>query len=107
MQLLPSNTDYTGDITLDQQSLLSLSPKAMRGIRGSRIGMIFKNLYECIKPTAYREKQISEALLTHQSLAKTSVKHVYSNYCSKSKSLNQKQNSRPILMNYRVDSDNV
>lgn len=56
-----------GEILLDGINLLSLDEKAMRGVRGSQIAMIFQEPMTSLNPTYTVGFQIDEVLKLHQS----------------------------------------
>jgi len=59
-----------GEIKLDGQDLLDLSEAEMRGVRGNDISMIFQEPMTSLNPVMRIGKQISEALILHQSMSK-------------------------------------
>ncbi len=72
MRLLPKPAgEYAGgSILFEDQDLLDLSEKEMRGIRGGKIGMIFQDPMTCLNPTMNVGTQIMEALRIHLKLDK-------------------------------------
>ncbi|MBT5231225.1 MAG: ABC transporter ATP-binding protein [Methylococcales bacterium] len=69
MRLLPDNGRINqGKITLNEQSLLSLSERQMRNVRGKRIAMIFQEPMTALNPVMSVGQQIEEALHTHTKL---------------------------------------
>jgi len=56
-----------GEIVLDGINLLTLDEKAMRGVRGSQIAMIFQEPMTSLNPTYTVGFQIDEVLKLHQS----------------------------------------
>ncbi|MGH1440664.1 MAG: ABC transporter ATP-binding protein [Cellvibrionaceae bacterium] len=68
MRLLPYPSAFhpSGNINFDNKELLSLPDGAMRGIRGSDIGMIFQEPMNALNPLHTVEKQISEILGIHR-----------------------------------------
>ena len=66
MGLLPSAlTRRSGDIRLDGESLLGLSPAAMRDLRGRRLGMIFQEPMTALNPLMRVGDQVAEVLSVH------------------------------------------
>ncbi len=57
-----------GNITLDGQNLLSLPEKAMRGVRGGRVAMIFQDPMTSLNPVFSVGEQIAEAVRVHRGL---------------------------------------
>ncbi|MGD9215909.1 MAG: ABC transporter ATP-binding protein, partial [Desulfobacteraceae bacterium] len=55
-----------GRITLEDQSLLDMSPDQMRDLRGRRIAMVFQEPMTSLNPVFTIGDQISEALLSHE-----------------------------------------
>ncbi|MDP8162732.1 ABC transporter ATP-binding protein [Pasteurella skyensis] len=69
MQLLPENIVSYGDnseIIFEEQSILTLSEKEMRDLRGGRIGMIFQEPMTSLNPFMRIGTQIIESVITHQ-----------------------------------------
>ncbi|MDP8161430.1 ABC transporter ATP-binding protein [Pasteurella atlantica] len=69
MQLLPENIVSYGDnaeIIFEDKSILTLSEKAMRDLRGGRIGMIFQEPMTSLNPFMRIGSQIVESVMTHQ-----------------------------------------
>ncbi len=59
-----------GDIRFKEDSLLSMSQRRLRGIRGNRISMIFQEPMNSLNPLHTVEKQVSEVLRIHQGMGK-------------------------------------
>ena len=67
LRLLPENASIlSGKILFEGQDLLELSPEAMRKIRWKKIAMIFQAAMNALNPVQRVDKQIAEALLTHE-----------------------------------------
>jgi peptide/nickel transport system ATP-binding protein len=58
-----------GEILLGNQRIDDLSPSAMRGIRGNRIGMIFQDPLTSLNPLYRIGDQLTETILTHERLS--------------------------------------
>ncbi|SEF47645.1 ABC transporter ATP-binding protein [Billgrantia desiderata] len=58
-----------GEIELDGEQLLSMTPSQMRRLRGQRIAMIFQEPMTALNPVMRVGDQIAEVLKTHASLA--------------------------------------
>jgi peptide/nickel transport system ATP-binding protein len=59
-----------GSIRFDGQELVGLPPKAMRDLRGDRIGMIFQEPMTSLNPALTVGDQISEVLVQHRGMTK-------------------------------------
>jgi peptide/nickel transport system ATP-binding protein len=58
-----------GEVLLGAQRIDNLSPTAMRGIRGNRIGMIFQDPLTSLNPLYRIGDQLTETILTHERLS--------------------------------------
>jgi len=74
MGLLPSTAKVTGSIKLDGQELVGLPEKAMCGIRGNRIGMIFQEPMTALNPVHTIARQVGEPLRLHRGLSKAEAR---------------------------------
>ncbi len=76
MRLLPKKTGFIsgGDIKLGGQSLLTLSERDMRAIRGNKIGMIFQEPMTSLNPVHTIGRQIAEVVIQHQKLSKAQAR---------------------------------
>ncbi|MDQ0017118.1 peptide/nickel transport system ATP-binding protein [Variovorax boronicumulans] len=74
MGLLPSTAKVSGSIRLDGQELVGLPEKAMCGIRGNRIGMIFQEPMTALNPVHTIARQVGEPLRLHRGLSKTEAR---------------------------------
>ncbi|QUS37299.1 ABC transporter ATP-binding protein [Falsirhodobacter algicola] len=61
-RLLPRGAALSGQVRLDGQDLLPLPERAMRGLRGRRIGMIFQDPMAALNPVMRVGAQIAEGL---------------------------------------------
>jgi peptide/nickel transport system ATP-binding protein len=69
MRLLPENGRVlNGRIDLEGQDTLALSERAMRAVRGGRIGMIFQEPSTSLNPVMKVGDQIVEAIEAHTDL---------------------------------------
>jgi peptide/nickel transport system ATP-binding protein len=59
-----------GSATLDGRDLLALDERAMRGVRGKDISMIFQEPMTSLNPVMTVGRQIAEALLLHESMSR-------------------------------------
>ena len=73
--LLPGVASVTsGDIRFCGNSLLDISPRRMRGIRGNRISMIFQEPMNSLNPLHTVEKQVGETLGIHQGMGRAQAR---------------------------------
>ncbi|MDT8390477.1 MAG: dipeptide ABC transporter ATP-binding protein [Lentisphaeria bacterium] len=69
MRLLPENAFHPGgSIRFDGRDLLSLSERAMRGVRGDDIAMIFQEPMTSLNPLMRIGRQIREPLVSHRGM---------------------------------------
>jgi len=72
MRLIDANGQVeSGSIHLDGESLLELSPKEMRRVRGNRISMIFQEPMTALNPVVSIGKQIVEVFRIHRGLSRS------------------------------------
>ncbi|WP_459176582.1 ABC transporter ATP-binding protein [Ewingella americana] len=70
MRLLKANSSkIEGSVRLNQRSLLTLSDKAMRDIRGNEMAMIFQEPMTSLNPTFSIGRQIAESLKRHRGMS--------------------------------------
>ncbi len=70
MRLLKARSSkIEGIVTLNQRSVLGLSEKQMRAIRGNEIAMIFQEPMTSLNPTFTIGRQIAETLKTHRGMS--------------------------------------
>ncbi|WP_214855813.1 ABC transporter ATP-binding protein [Exiguobacterium sp. s130] len=75
MRLLnPQTTDVTGDIRLNGKSILSLSERAVRSIRGGEIAFIMQNPMSAFTPVYSIGHQMIETIQTHSRCSKREAK---------------------------------
>jgi oligopeptide/dipeptide ABC transporter ATP-binding protein len=70
MALLPPGARATGSARLGDTELISRDERAMRRIRGNRIGMIFQDPMSALNPTTTIGTQIAEVLAIHTKLGR-------------------------------------
>ena len=72
MRLVPpaAGRIVAGSIRFDDTELLTLSPAAMRAIRGNRISMIFQEPMSSLNPVMSVGRQIAETVALHQNLSR-------------------------------------
>ncbi|KLU27215.1 ABC transporter ATP-binding protein [Caballeronia mineralivorans] len=73
MRLVPSPPGRTvgGKVCIDGKDLLSLSEKAMRGIRGNEVSMIFQEPMTSLNPVMTIGDQIAETVALHQKVSRS------------------------------------
>ncbi|MDD3269701.1 MAG: ABC transporter ATP-binding protein [Syntrophomonadaceae bacterium] len=75
LRILPENGSIkSGDIILNENNLLKLSPNSMNKVRGKEISMIFQDPMTLLNPTIPIGKQIMEAVMIHQKISKSAAK---------------------------------
>ena len=74
MGLLPANAEVTGRIRFDGTELVGLDERAMFGIRGNRIGMIFQEPMTALNPVHTIARQVGEPLRLHRGLSKAEAR---------------------------------
>ncbi len=65
LRLLPPSAQITGNISFSGESLLALSPEAIRRHRGRNLAMIFQEPMTALNPVMPIGAQIAEAVLAH------------------------------------------
>ncbi|PWI58348.1 ABC transporter ATP-binding protein [Sulfoacidibacillus thermotolerans] len=70
----PQGKIVEGEILLEGQDLLQLSERAMRDVRGNRIGMIFQEPMSALNPVLKIGEQIGEVLVRHRKVTKAQAK---------------------------------
>jgi peptide/nickel transport system ATP-binding protein len=73
MRLLPAGVRLSGAIRLDGEDLLSRSERAMCGIRGRRIGLVFQEPMTALNPVRTIGNQIAEAVRLHMPLGRADI----------------------------------
>ncbi len=68
--LLPPTATVEGSIRLEDQDLLTLSPKQLRGVRGKEISFVFQEPMTSLNPAFTVGRQIREVLQRHEGLSK-------------------------------------
>jgi peptide/nickel transport system ATP-binding protein len=74
MGLLPKETKIEGSVFFEDRSVLTLSEKQFRNIRGNKISMIFQEPMSSLNPSLTCGFQVLEILLQHTSLGKKEAK---------------------------------
>nr|WP_272879780.1 ABC transporter ATP-binding protein [Sulfoacidibacillus ferrooxidans] len=70
----PQGKIVEGEILLEGTDLLHISERAMRDVRGNRIGMIFQEPMSALNPVLKVGEQIGEVLIRHRKLTKAQAK---------------------------------
>ncbi|WP_375175076.1 ABC transporter ATP-binding protein [Pseudooceanicola sp.] len=68
MRLLPGTARIGGQVMLDGKDMATLSPSAIRRMRGKKIAMIFQEPMSALDPVFTVGEQIAEALRLHEDL---------------------------------------
>lgn len=66
LRLLPKRAQATGSIKLGERSILDLSERDMRGLRGDRLAFIPQDAMRSLNPTMRVGRQIGEPLVLHR-----------------------------------------
>ena len=70
LRLLPGNAKLSGQVLFEGQDLLQLSPRGMRRLQGSALGMVFQEPLSSLNPVLPLGEQLTETLLTHTDLTR-------------------------------------
>ena len=70
LRLLPGNAKLSGQVLFEGQDLLQLSPRRMRRLQGSALGMVFQEPLSSLNPVLTLGEQLTETLLTHTDLTR-------------------------------------
>jgi len=70
LRLLPGNAKLSGQVLFEGQDLLQLSPRRMRRLQGSALGMVFQEPLSSLNPVLPLGEQLTETLLTHTDLTR-------------------------------------
>lgn len=68
-RLLPASAHVTGEVLINEQNVLAMSPREVRAIRGKRVAMIFQNPMHALNPVHRIGRQMEESLLLHRGLS--------------------------------------
>ncbi len=74
LRLLPPRTRTRGRVRLDGRDLLALPERAMREVRGARIGMAFQDSSAALDPFYTIGFQIAEAVTAHRSMSRRAAR---------------------------------
>ena len=70
LKLLPANMEIRGSVMFDGQDIGSLSPKAMRRVRGREISMVFQEPMTALDPVYPIGSQITEVIRSHEDVTR-------------------------------------
>jgi len=70
----PAASHPTGRILFNGQDLLHVDDRAIRGVRGNAISMIFQEPMSSLNPLHSVERQVSEALILHRGMRKAAAR---------------------------------
>jgi peptide/nickel transport system ATP-binding protein len=70
MGLLPDELLPSGSVTLDGTSLLTLPERALAGLRGERIAMVFQEPMTALDPMMRVGSQVAEVVRLHRDLSR-------------------------------------
>ena len=70
----PAASHPTGRILFNGQDLLHIDDRAIRGVRGNAISMIFQEPMSSLNPLHTVERQVSEALILHRGMRKAAAR---------------------------------
>ena len=73
LRLLPAGTEVTGEIFLDGQDVLNLSPGGLRAVRWTSGAIIFQGALHALNPVQTVGDQIAEPMLVHETAASETV----------------------------------
>jgi peptide/nickel transport system ATP-binding protein len=73
LRLLPAGTEVTGEIILDGQDVLNLSPGGLRAVRWTSGAIIFQGALHALNPVQTVGDQIAEPMLVHETAASETV----------------------------------
>jgi peptide/nickel transport system ATP-binding protein len=73
LRLLPAGTEVTGEIVLDGQDVLNLSPGGLRAVRWTSGAIIFQGALHALNPVQTVGDQIAEPMLVHETAASETV----------------------------------
>ena len=65
LRLLPPGTEVTGEVLLDGEDVLAMSPGRLRAVRWSELSIVFQGALHTLNPVQRVGDQIAEAILIH------------------------------------------
>ncbi|MGA8038989.1 MAG: ABC transporter ATP-binding protein [Acidimicrobiia bacterium] len=69
LRLLPDGTEVSGQITIDGEDVLTLSPGGLRAVRWTKGAIIFQGALHALNPVQTVGDQIAEPMLIHRTAA--------------------------------------
>jgi oligopeptide/dipeptide ABC transporter ATP-binding protein len=72
--LLPASAVASGQILLGQTSLLQLSPRQLRRLRGSTVGMVFQDPMAALNPVLRVGPAIAQVVRSHERVTRTEAR---------------------------------
>jgi oligopeptide/dipeptide ABC transporter ATP-binding protein len=66
--LLPKNVTVSGRIHLGSQSILEMSPRQLRGVRGAGVAMVFQDPMSSLNPVARVGQSIAQVIQSHEDI---------------------------------------
>jgi peptide/nickel transport system ATP-binding protein len=69
-----TRADISGEVLLDGEDLIAVSPERVRSLRGSKMAMIFQDPLSALHPYYTVGRQISEAYLIHNKVGKKAAR---------------------------------
>jgi peptide/nickel transport system ATP-binding protein len=72
LRLLPADTEVTGEILLDGQDVLSLSPGGLRALRWTSGAIVFQGALHALNPVQTVGDQVAEPMLVHSTVGSDS-----------------------------------
>ncbi|MDR1430657.1 MAG: ATP-binding cassette domain-containing protein, partial [Propionibacteriaceae bacterium] len=70
MGIQPKNSTVSGQIDMDGQDLLGVSPKTLRSLRGQEMGMVFQDPSTSLHPQLKVEAQLTDHVRHHLRLSR-------------------------------------
>lgn len=74
LKILPKNAGISGEALYNDKSLIEMSDKELRKIRGNRIAMIFQDSLSALDPMYRVGHQITETMTAHLKISKNEAK---------------------------------
>ncbi|WP_394196841.1 ABC transporter ATP-binding protein [Litoreibacter albidus] len=70
MRLLPEDAEVTGDVLLDGQNLLTLSPSSLREVRWNKVALVTQSAMNSLDPVLRIGDQIVESIRAHEKVSR-------------------------------------
>src|SRR5262249_17782295 len=65
LRLLPQRTEVAGEVLLDGEDVLGMSPNHLRAVRWTELSIVFQGALHTLNPVQRVGDQIAEAILVH------------------------------------------